>query len=188
MIEQEGRRPPERRKRLGIAKELLAVLFYLIAFSSALGQEEGDEEPRSPWWRQVPVAGQDKDKSPFWAGFSSVLLPGGGQFYSENELRGLLFFFTQGSLLGMTLYEHVKTEDAWRRYENGGNREAYEDYSYHFDRRYNLLWWDAAVWFLSVADAYVDAHMYRFKEGGRMALVVQPKEERGLELRLTLGL
>lgn len=126
-------------------------------------------------------------KSPFWAAVSSALLPGGGQFYTENQVRGLLFFFTQGALLGMTLYEHIKTEDSWKRFERTRDWSYYDDYSYHFDRRYNLLWWDAAAWFLSVADAYVDAHMYRFREGGRVAFTVRPSEESGLKLQLSLG-
>lgn len=163
------------------------MLFLLSVCSSAPGQETGTAKPGIPWWRQVPVTGRSPSKSPFWAAISSALLPGGGQFYTENELRGLLFFFAQGTLAGMTLYEHTKAEDAWRRYERSRDPEDYEDYSYHFDRRYNLLWWDATVWILSVADAYVDAHMYRFKEGGRVAILLHPKEERGLELHFAFG-
>ncbi len=173
---------PVRRKR-GL---WLATCFFFLCASAVAG-ERGLAQQETPWWRNVQVTAPKDTKSPFWAAVSSAILPGGGQFYTESHIRGLAFFFSQGALLGMTLYEHIKTEDSWKRFERTRDWSYYDDYSYHFDRRYNLLWWDAAVWFLSVADAYVDAHMYRFREGGRVAFRVRPSDESGLELQLSLG-
>lgn len=164
-------------------KGLIFLILFLVVCSSALAQQEAGPRPESPWWREVEVT--EETRSPFWAMLSSLLLPGGGQFYTENEFRGLLFFAAQGALLGMTIHEHVETQNAWRRYKRSGDSRDYDDYSNHFERRKQLFWWDAAVWFLSLADAYTDSHMFRFREGGRVAALIQPKD-RGFDLELSL--
>jgi len=116
---------------------------------------------------------QQVGKSPFWAMAASAAIPGAGQVYCENYLRGAVFCAAQATLVAMTLYEHVLTEEAHRRYEQSGSLDDYGDYAHHFDRRNDLLWWDAGVWFFSMADAFVDAHMYRFgsKKGMRLRVV-----------------
>ena len=111
-----------------------------------------------------PMTAGNLEKSPTWAMISSALLPGGGQFYTENYLKGLFFALTQGTLSGMTLYEHIKTREGWRRFEQSGLLEDYDNYSRHFDRRRNLLFIDTGVWILAVADAYISAHFYKFDE------------------------
>jgi len=101
-------------------------------------------------------------KSPTRAMISSLLLPGGGQFYTENYKRGLLFALAQGTLSGMTLYQHMKTEKAWDRYTKSGALEDYNRYTDHYDRRRTLLLVDIGVWLFAIADAYMGAHFYEF--------------------------
>ncbi len=117
-------------------------------------------------------------KSPTWAMISSALLPGGGQFYTENYKKGLLFALAQGTLSGMTLYEHIQTGEAERALVD--HIKVYGDslppaeiprrislqgqYDHHFDRRRTLLFIDVGVWILAVADAYISAHFYKFDE------------------------
>lgn len=134
----------------------------------------------------LPVSGwgaEEGAKSPFRAILASAILPGGGQFYSENYLRGAFFCAAQAAVGGMILYEHVLTEEAHRRYESTGNLEDYGDYAHHFDRRYDLLWWGAGIWFFSMADAFVDAHMYRFGSKKRVKLGLA---EQGAGLQVSL--
>ena len=120
----------------------------------------------------------DMKKSPTWAMISSALLPGGGQFYTENYKKGLLFALAQGTLSGMTLYEHIQTGEAERALID--HIKVYGDslppaeiprrislqgqYNHHFDRRRTLLFIDVGVWILAVADAYISAHFYKFDE------------------------
>ena len=42
------------------------------------------------------------------------------------------------------------------------------------NRRNNLLWWTGAVWAFTIADAYVSASMYGFKEEQRFEAEVTP--------------
>jgi hypothetical protein len=85
----------------------------------------------------------------------------------------------------MTLYEHILTEEALQRYRRTGEDEDYDDYSHHFDRRKNLLWWDAGILVLSAADAFVDAHMYDFGGKGRVNVGMLEREGVGLHVRFS---
>ncbi|MFQ5905888.1 MAG: DUF5683 domain-containing protein [bacterium] len=128
---------------------------------------------------------EQEGKSPFWAMAASAAIPGGGQFYCENYLRGAIFCAAQATLAAMSLYEHMLTEEAHRRYKQSGSLEDYGDYAHHFDRRNDLLWWDVGVWVFSIADAFVDAHMYRF--GSRKGLRLGVLEKGGVGVHLSFA-
>lgn len=123
-------------------------------------------------------------KSAFWAVVGSTVIPGAGQFYCENYLRGTLFCCAQATLTAMTVYEHVLTEEAHRRYKLTGSTEDYEEYAHHFDRRKDLLWWDVGVLVFSAADAYVDAHMHGF--GREKGVDVSVLREEGVGLHVSV--
>ena len=94
---------------------------------------------------------------------SLSLLPGGGQFYTKNYLKGAVFAGAQLYFGGGTIYLHWQTAKA-KRDKNDW------DYDWYSNQRNNFLWWDALVWALSMADAYVSAHFYKFKEQGKLKL------------------
>jgi hypothetical protein len=123
-------------------------------------------------------------KSPLLAMVASTVIPGGGQFYCENYLRGTLFLCAQTTLTAMTLYEHVLTEEALRRYNITGDDQDYADYSHHFDRRKDLLWWDAGILVFAAADAFVNAHMYDFGKRGGVKVGMLPGEGPGVHVRV----
>jgi hypothetical protein len=127
---------------------------------------------------------EEQRKSPFLAVVASAALPGGGQFYCENYVRGAVFCCAQTALTAMTLYEHVLTEEALRRYRASGDEEDYDEYSRRFDRRNDLLWWDAGILLLSAADAFVDAHMHGFGKKGAVKVGLLENEGVGLHVRL----
>lgn len=104
-------------------------------------------------------------KSPFVATGLSVL-PGGGQFYTDNRIKGIVFSALQSTFAFFTIAEHIKTENAYKKYKETRDMEDYAEYEKHFKKRYTLLWWDAGIWTLSMSDAYVSAHFYKFKEAG----------------------
>lgn len=104
-------------------------------------------------------------KKPGMALFLS-LLPGGGQFYTDNYLKGIIIGGVQLYFGGGTIYLHLKAEEA--------KREKYESWKWYYDwysnQRNNFLWWDALVWVVSMSDAYVSAHFYKFREQGKLKL------------------
>jgi hypothetical protein len=95
-------------------------------------------------------------KSPPKAMVLSLLIPGAGQYYCEEYLKGTMLLAAEGTL-GYYLYK------------------AHEDYKKTQDneklkRRDNFLWWLITVKAISLADAYISAQMYKFNEQMRLTL------------------
>ncbi len=85
----------------------------------------------------------------------SAVIPGGGQFYTENYWKGILFLGAEGTLG----YYAIKFHQDFKTTGNSSN----------LSRRNNLLWWIASVKLLSLADAYVSANMYKFKDMAKLS-------------------
>jgi hypothetical protein len=83
----------------------------------------------------------------------SALIPGAGQFYTGNYLKGTLLGAAELTLGGLTIRAH----------QQGNN-----------DLRNTLLWWTGFAWGFSMADAYVSAAMYGFKEEQRLEARMGP--------------
>ncbi len=115
-----------------------------------------------PSW--VTAGDEETAPSAGWAMVASILLPGGGQFYTDNPWRGLVFGVAQSFVLSLMLYEHAQAEEQWIEFRRTGDLRVYDDYYYHAERRNELLWWMGGVWALAIADAYVDAHLWGFDD------------------------
>jgi Family of unknown function (DUF5683) len=87
----------------------------------------------------------------------SAILPGAGQYYSENYLKGALMTAAWGTLGFLAIREHEQARSAL-------NLSDTVSYLSHRDQRNLWLWWTAAVWVFSIADAYVSSNMYKFKQ------------------------
>ncbi|MDD2890167.1 MAG: hypothetical protein PHE49_05950 [bacterium] len=85
------------------------------------------------------------------------ILPGGGQFYTHNYLKGAVFVLLQGVAAGATIYFWTKENKA--KEENNS-----PDADYYYGQMYNCLWIDGFVWGFSMMDAYVSAHFYKFRD------------------------
>ena len=120
----------------------------LVTRDSMVQTEEKKEEPKLP---------NKFYKSPGKAMLFSTLLPGVGQYYTENYLKGALITTAWGTLGFLSIREHLLARDALAQ-----NKQ--NSYVKHRDQRNLWLWWTAAVWVFSIADAYVSSHMYKFKE------------------------
>ncbi|MFA5032336.1 MAG: hypothetical protein WC614_04875 [bacterium] len=114
---------------------------------------------------QIPISGnisgrsypqQIGKKNPNTALLLSIL-PGGGQFYTHNYLKGTAFALLQGAAAGATIYFWAKENKA--KEENNS-----PDAEYYYSKMYNYLWIDGFVWGLSMMDAYVSAHFYKFRD------------------------
>jgi len=84
-------------------------------------------------------------------------LPGGGQFYNGEYVKGVLFSVAQTVCLLFTVREHIYATRAKREGREG-------DYNYHIKNRSDWLWWSSGMWALSMVDAYIGAHFYSFEE------------------------
>ncbi len=123
-----------------------SLLYPLFLSSLLFAQNIPDTLPRSSLPESIPLY----ERSPGRAILFSTLLPGGGQFYTENYIKGTIFLFGEGALFYFTLKEKDR------------------------DKRSNFIWWTAAVHIFNIADAYVSAHFYKFKQNKRISLFFSP--------------
>ena len=117
-------------------------------------------------------------KSPGKAMLFSTLLPGAGQYYTENYLKGALMTAAWGTLGYLAIHEHLQARTAL----HDSNEYSYIE---HRDQRNLWLWWTAAVWVFSIADAYVSSHLYKFKAQETLS---SAKFSWGIELKPELPL
>lgn len=85
----------------------------------------------------------------------SGLIPGGGQFYVRQPLKGAVIAASELTLAGFSVYYHTQENE---------------------DTRNTFLWWTGFVWAVSMADAYVSAHLYSFKDEQRLNLQLTPTQ------------
>ncbi|RLC47973.1 MAG: hypothetical protein DRH57_03075 [Candidatus Cloacimonadota bacterium] len=114
-------------------------------------------------------------KNPTKAMFLSLFIPGAGQFYNEQYWKAGTVFIVESTMLGFTIYNNHKmneyydkaksaTDEAYHRY--------YQKYNDYYEKRQNMYWWLGGFTFLSIVDAFVNAHLYNYDE-----------EKRKIELR-----
>lgn len=106
-------------------------------------------------------------RNPTGALLRSAVVPGWGQFYNEEPLKGLAYGSLQAGLLGWTLHENHRANNARDMFLLTGDPawdQARED---HRNRCRSLIWYTAGAWVLSMLDAYVDAWLFGFDEENR---------------------
>jgi len=147
------------------AFQALAPLLLLFSFSSARELPPPSDRPTEP----APASDSDSSeispsdtpiaietRSPTAALLRSAALPGWGQFYNDEPLKGVVYGAVELGLLGWLIYENSAAEDA----RQSGDTAAYQ---VHRQRRLDLIWYTSASWLLGMLDAYVDAHLYSFQ-------------------------
>jgi len=151
-------------------------LLYLILTSPSGPVYAGED--LSPKARPDSTARDSKTdvKSPLKAVFFSAVFPGGGQIYTRSYWRAAGLGLAEAGLAGAAMVE------VWRM--NKATDQAEVDR--HFEKQRSLWWWTAGVGAFSMADAYVDAHLYRFDEQGGMAIRLRPMGGVGLALNRDL--
>ena len=98
----------------------------------------------------------DSLKSPLGAALRSVILPGWGQWYNNRKFKSAAAFAVEGSVLYFALQQ--KNE-----YDKYGDENARK-------KRNTLYWLGFFLHLISITDAYVDAHLYRFDDSMNISL------------------
>jgi len=89
------------------------------------------------------------------------LIPGGGQFYNGQIIKGLIVIAGQVTLIGLAIHYDQKSKDFL---SGSAEKERFVD-----DR--NLTFWlMGGLTLLSMVDAYIDAQLYDFDTGPDLAL------------------
>lgn len=86
----------------------------------------------------------------------SAVLPGWGQFYTRHPLKGVLIMGVEAALIGYAVSADTKVKDFAAAGVSSDELDLWRN-----KRRKSILW-AVGVWLYSMADAYVDAHLYDF--------------------------
>ena len=89
-----------------------------------------------------------QNKNPVKAAWMSAFLPGLGQVYTGNYIKGVVFFGGEVFLLRELLRDYPYIDK---------NKDALYRFSYNFILAFSL-------WAFNIADAYVSAHLYKFEK------------------------
>ena len=123
----------------------------------------------------LPVFGSSADstliKSPKTAFIASVI-PGGGQIYNGKLIKGLTIM----TLEVMALQLWRENSDIYSDYDSGHYRLPKGRY---LEKRNKYAWWVVFLYFYSMIDAMVDAHLSPFNEV--MDANIDIEEEKGAE-------
>jgi hypothetical protein len=95
----------------------------------------------------------------------SVAVPGGGQFYNRKYIKGVVVFGVETTFITLAAIEWSRMHTHKRNFQNTDYPDRYwefEQFEFYEDRRNLFLWITAGIVFLSMFDAYVDAHLYNF--------------------------
>lgn len=104
-------------------------------------------------------------KSPRAAVLRSLFVPGWGQWYNEQKLKALLVFSAECSAVGAAIY--------WNQHVVSGPDYYRDDY---INWRNEAVWWLVGFVLVSMADAYVDAHLFDFDESPDLSMNILKKQ------------
>ena len=89
--------------------------------------------------------------------FLFSLVPGGGQFYNQKYIKGSLVM----GLETLALYSWLENSKIYKNYDS-------EEYSLrqnrYLEKRNKYAWWVIFLYFYSMIDAMVDAHLIPFDD------------------------
>ncbi len=110
---------------------------------------------------------QLQTRSPTGAMLRSMAFPGWGQLYNKKYLKAMIVFGGETFLVVQAVRYWGKTDEWFDRYtstEDDALRFQYynNEYLFHKDRRNLYLYFSGLAIFLSMVDAYVDAHLANF--------------------------
>ena len=135
-----------------------------------------------------------KWQKPTVALFKSMLVPGWGQLGNRQYIKAGIIIGTEVTLIGTLLHYDKKTSDAKTAYDNASisgddnlKWETFQAFDRSRDSRNLFSWITGTLIFLSMFDAYVDAHLVRFpKYDKRISLQINSEGQD--ELRAAVAL
>ena len=132
-------------------------------------------------------------KSPMGALLRSVVFPGWGQFYNRKYLKAVVAFGAETTFITLAAIEWSRMNKHKKNFQNPDYPDRYwefEQFEFYEDRRNLFLWITAGIIFLSMFDAYVDAHLFNFdKEKVRdLSISLIPEANGGNNIRIVFSI
>jgi hypothetical protein len=172
LVAQTERTPAEKPERIPVIHEVVPDSLP----EDTIPPEHADTLTAEPDTAQAaPVKPQ---KSVAAAMLLSTFIPGGGQFYNESHWKGGIVAAAEITLASFTIREQLLISTLDEAF-SGAALDSVR--TVHRNRRNVYAFFTGAVIAFAVSDAYVDAHMFGFRESQRLSL--EPSE-RGVGLAL----
>jgi hypothetical protein len=144
---------------------LLVLVWSCLIFAS--GPNVRGQVPHADTSESGNPAGDSvQTKSPMGALLRSVAFPGWGQFYNRKYLKSAVVFGAETTFITMAVVDWTRMSEHQRNFQNPNYPDRYGEFDLfraYEDRRNLFLWITGGIVFLSMFDAYVDAHLYDFK-------------------------
>ncbi|PIS27990.1 MAG: hypothetical protein COT43_07605 [Candidatus Marinimicrobia bacterium CG08_land_8_20_14_0_20_45_22] len=156
------------------------------------------------------MAAEEKDStsviSPRKTFFISLAFPGAGQLYLNRPLKAVGFisaevFYIYKTVEYNKIYQYVKNTkadigiDIWNSLTEAQKKDSvnlYTGYKLTVDswrvreKRNKYAWWCAGVYFISILDAYVDAHLSNFPKDDIDVSAIADRESVGMNISFAL--
>lgn len=133
-------------------------------------------------------------QNPTVALFKSMLIPGLGQLGNRRYFKAVLFFGLDAWFVGAAIHYGRQASEFRDKFENdttiAGRNEYYSLHRDRSDERNKFTWFAVIVTFVSMFDAYVDAHLSGFPQVAKNDAVsfnLQPSREDGISIFVSLS-
>jgi len=107
-------------------------------------------------------------QNPTAALFKSMLIPGLGQIGNRRYIKGAVFFALDTWFVGAAIHYGRQAADFRSKFESdtsvAGRNDYYFLYEDRKDERHKFTWFAVITTFISMFDAYVDAHLSGFPQ------------------------
>jgi hypothetical protein len=143
-----------------------ALFGCILSTAAAAVAQQADSTARDPVKVRAP--------SPRAAVLRSAVLPGWGQWTNGQKVKSVLVLGGGAGLLANAYFQN-------RLALRSGSPDEKEFYR---NNRSQSIWWFAGLYFLNLADAYVDAELWSFDAGPDLTEGIDPAIRARVALRL----
>ena len=133
-------------------------------------------------------------QNPTVALVKSVLVPGLGQIGNRRYIKAAIFIGLESWLISKVLHHREEARDRWEAYSTASGEYKNYHYSLYRDsrtQRNKYAWYAGLTVFVSMFDAYVDAHLSGTpdrKRDHKIEIDIAPDTQGGANLKISLNL
>ncbi len=141
---------------------LTTKIIFVILLSTILIQAQTEQDSTASV--QTSDTTFVMTKSPWGAVLRSAVLPGWGQYYNESYWKIPIVWGIMGYFASIWIDQHNLYWDSKKLYAESGytSSKALADRNFYRNQRDEFAVYIGLVYFLTLVDAYVDAHLFDF--------------------------
>lgn len=144
---------------------LLTILTILFLCPAPLSAQEPEPDSLKIIAPEIEPAAEKPHRSPMGALLRSVVVPGWGQLYNRKYVKAVVVAGVETFFLIKAVDWWVRTEDQYELVQTSPPETQFFEFNKYLNYRQNrndYLWALGITVFISMFDAYVDAHLAGF--------------------------